>query len=869
MAEIVLRPPDIRHLDAAFQAVAGSPRGQTGLKTWIGGLFTSRCATCGRIVVVDEFIWEGADEDADRLTGGRLSRKHYRCLACREQAGGSEQRTAVVDDEDLERAAADIPDDTSREIVRERFPVPAGAAPLVEELLDLQTARQLAGLTAILERIESDLRAAPVEAVLRLTLLHALLPASRLNSFPGRTAALRIVGGQVRRPSGAQWRERNPWVAFEDGYRVVRAFLQHLESAGSGPMPGRFGDDLRALADRSANVVLRLGTPSSWKSLALEAREFAAAPSRPRLRLVLSQPPQRPNVERLSWGLYGTAWVLGREAASLVPIEPLLESHGRPPWDWQSAALRRSLQAIAPVLDPDARVVLLTESGTGAEGLAAAVLGGVGAGLRLTTAHLEEADAEIGGVVELAPAGAPRAGGPRTRANQALPPLPGGAGDADVVPGRGIFAPPERIDQRPFDPAEASRAVTEVAVEVLKARGEPTGTDRLLGEVLVGLDRSGHLRRLVAGPGSRWSSIVTGTSEPVSPGNGGSAPSGATESPQPSGPPDGLGLFDLLDTGATRGSVRAAGTARGGIPSLSGEAAGSDQVERLLALVRDELERPTQRRIAQIEPGRWWLVDRVDRDAAAVPLSDRVEWAVFSLLSTAGPISEAAFVERIAGMYRGHDLPDEELVRACLASYRSPASTPDRITTTDELLRRSQEHSELLALIADTGHRIGLSVWLSGRELARRVGGRPLGERLDRRELGFHLPLIARAPADALADVDAIWYQRGKLTVFFEVEWTAMVGDSVLRRHGRIPGDEHTIRLLVIAPERTELLRFKIERSPVLRQALEEGNWHVIKSNHLRAFTELEQPRLDDLEPFLGLDPLVDRGGEQMRLFGG
>jgi hypothetical protein len=220
-------------------------------------------------------------------------------------------------------------------------------------------------------------------------------------------------------------------------------------------------------------------------------------------------------------------------------------------------------------------------------------------------------------------------------------------------------------------------------------------------------------------------------------------------------------------------------------------------------------------------------------------------------------------------MYRGHDLPDEELVRACLASYRSPASTPDRITTTDELLRRSQEHSELLALIADTGHRIGLSVWLSGRELARRVGGRPLGERLDRRELGFHLPLIARAPADALADVDAIWYQRGKLTVFFEVEWTAMVGESVLRRHGRIPGDEHTIRLLVIAPERTELLRFKIERSPVLRQALEEGNWHVIKSNHLRAFTELEQPRLDDLEPFLGLDPLVDRGGEQMRLFGG
>jgi hypothetical protein len=242
---------------------------------------------------------------------------------------------------------------------------------------------------------------------------------------------------------------------------------------------------------------------------------------------------------------------------------------------------------------------------------------------------------------------------------------------------------------------------------------------------------------------------------------------------------------------------------------------------------------------------------------------------VFSLLSTAGPISETAFVERTAGMYRGHDLPDEELVRACLASYRSPGSTPDHIVTRDELLRRSQEHTEVLATLAETGHRIGLSVWLSARELGRRIHGRPLAEHLDRRELGFHLPLLTRAPAEVLAEVDAIWYARGKLTVYFEVEWTAMVGESVLKRHGRIPGDDHTVRFLVLAPERTELLRFKIDRSPVLRRALEEGNWHVLKWNHLRAFAALEQPRLEDLEPYLGLDPVVDRGGEQMHLFGG
>ena len=141
--------------------------------------------------------------------------------------------------------------------------------------------------------------------------------------------------------------------------------------------------------------------------------------------------------------------------------------------------------------------------------------------------------------------------------------------------------------------------------------------------------------------------------------------------------------------------------------------AAPDPVERLLALIRDELARADQRRLSEIEPGRWWLAETADRDAAAAPLADRVEWAVFSLLSTAGPLSETAFYDRIATLFTGHDLPDETLVRACLDSYRSLASTPDRLVTGDDLLRRSQDHTELLAAITETGHRLGLRVWLA------------------------------------------------------------------------------------------------------------------------------------------------------------
>ena len=48
LAEIVLRPPDVRHLDAAFQALGAAPRGETSLRVSIGDTFATRCPTCGR-----------------------------------------------------------------------------------------------------------------------------------------------------------------------------------------------------------------------------------------------------------------------------------------------------------------------------------------------------------------------------------------------------------------------------------------------------------------------------------------------------------------------------------------------------------------------------------------------------------------------------------------------------------------------------------------------------------------------------------------------------------------------------------------------------------------------------------------------------
>ena len=95
-----------------------------------------------------------------------------------------------------------------------------------------------------------------------------------------------------------------------------------------------------------------------------------------------------------------------------------------------------------------------------------------------------------------------------------------------------------------------------------------------------------------------------------------------------------------------------------------------------------------------------------------------------------------------------------------------------------------------------------------------------------------------------------------------------MLGEPILRRHARIPPDGRMVRFLVVAPERTELVRYKLDRSPLLRGADREGNWHVLKSNHLRAFAARDDVDLADLEPYLGLDPVRRADAVQMPLFG-
>ena len=140
-------------------------------------------------------------------------------------------------------------------------------------------------------------------------------------------------------------------------------------------------------------------------------------------------------------------------------------------------------------------------------------------------------------------------------------------------------------------------------------------------------------------------------------------------------------------------------------------------------------------------------------------------------------------------------------MRACLAAYAASGER-GQLRTDDELSRRLEEHARVIGLLVDYAHRLGLKAWVSRREHDRPYEGSTLLDRLQDDERRAYLPLVIRAPAEERWGRLMPWYRRGRLAFLFEVEWTAMMGEAILRRGRQIPSA--TSRLASWSSRRSE-----------------------------------------------------------------
>ena len=613
------RPPPRRRVPGDGRARRAA---RSSLKVSIGDLFATRCATCGRTLVVDEIAWSVDDEAgiAGRTPAGHpalplhgLPRPARRLGAA---PGAARRRRPATGRRPMSapRRCAPACSPASRSST--------GAEGLPDELLDLHTrppARR-PRRDPRADRGRPARGAGPGRAPPRAPPRH---PAGQPARRPGRAerGALRVVvrprpAADAARSSASATRGSPSRTRF----RLVRGFIQRLEAGTTGPDPGaaRRGpaQPRRGRGDHGPRASSRSGRPAS--RCATTRTPTAGPRPTPRVRLVLGQPPMRPSLERLARRV-----PRARPGCSVARRRRCCRSTR-----WPVRSLRVAVELAGGRARPCARgrrarrwpatAGSSSSSTAGRRRSSRRCSAAATAGYRLLGARLADADDDAAAIVELLPPGRPPATGARTRANVGLDPLPGGAGDPDVVPST--------------RPVRAAGAVRRAAV-----LGDRCGADRDRGR---GRDppragRAGPLRAPARRDPRRPRS-----GRPAPPARDGDARRGDR-------PADGDRGRRRRPTPADARSRTSRRRRRPRPPSARRPHAAAEAPIATPRPTRSTASSPSSATSSagrpsgassRSSPGRWWLADRDDLAAAAVPLADRVEWAVFSLLSTAGPL---------------------------------------------------------------------------------------------------------------------------------------------------------------------------------------------------------------------------------------
>ena len=608
LAEVVLRPPDVRHLDAAFQGLAGSPRRDSSLKVSISDQFATRCATCDRMLIADEIIWSVDDEAgiAGRarpviaaLSLHRLSRPARRIRT----APGAARRRRPAPGDGRRRCRGDARD-AARPVSRDRRGGHAprrAARPAHRRASSSVSGRSSNGSRAISGRRRSL-------AALRLAFVHAVLPASRLQRVRAGSPRCGLVGPRPAADRHAV--PRTQALARVRGRVPARPRLHPAargRPVGSRPGAARRGPAKPRRGERDhGRRARRRRRPRDPPRRS--RRRTAERRRRPRVRLVLGQPPHRPNQDRLPWP---TRRPPGRSVARR-PRSCRSDAVGRrvrAPGGWQAEVLARALACARALARPrragrPARRRRRSRAWPSSLGGARPAIGCSARGSRRRRRSGRERRAAAPrrrlppAARNRANVGSPPAAGRRRRSRRRARPRPLRAARA----GR----PPPVLRERRRPDRDRGR------------RRDPPGARRA-GQLGAPARRDPHRPR----PGRRAAPDDRATdSAPAAAGRGLPTAGDARRSPPR---PD---TAPATASRSRRASPDRDGRRRPGRPAARPDPRRARPPEPATA------HRDRARPLVAGRPGR-------HRGTPPLPLADRVEWAVFSLLSTAGPIVES------------------------------------------------------------------------------------------------------------------------------------------------------------------------------------------------------------------------------------
>lgn len=241
----------------------------------------------------------------------------------------------------------------------------------------------------------------------------------------------------------------------------------------------------------------------------------------------------------------------------------------------------------------------------------------------------------------------------------------------------------------------------------------------------------------------------------------------------------------------------------------------------------------------------WWLNDAtIVVRLKEIPLSERVEQTVLRLLRQKSRITFTDAWKAISTEFPNSLTSDSTSIKAALEQYARQVSGGNWLLM-PQVNKRVSQHSEMIALLAETGARRGYDIWVGKKEQSDSAGMKPLESYVTadlKKVAGIKdLPTVEM--------IDLVWIHKGRIVSAFEIESTTTM-TSALVRGSNLSAD--VPKYLVIPEERLEQFERKM-KSPMFAERFELDQWRMLFFDMLK----LNEPKLKNAS--VSLDEITNK----------
>ncbi|MDR3244252.1 MAG: hypothetical protein LBT79_05835, partial [Elusimicrobiota bacterium] len=222
----------------------------------------------------------------------------------------------------------------------------------------------------------------------------------------------------------------------------------------------------------------------------------------------------------------------------------------------------------------------------------------------------------------------------------------------------------------------------------------------------------------------------------------------------------------------------------------------------------------------------WWFVK--PNDYIKYPdrlLTDRVEDSVIALLRRKTAVSFDDVLGDIFQKYPNGLTPDIKSIDKILKKY-AVRSGGKWLYNYIEMENNCTKHTEMLAFLAEIGHKLNFKVFIGKREQSEKYGNNPLSQLQDFADIDFLQ--FDKDKSDRIAMIDMLWIDKHDIKYIIEVENTTKFTSGIQRASN---AGVNMPKLMIVPDSRKE--EFLNITDPLFIDNFKRYNWKYIFYNDI------------------------------------